>query len=145
MMWGLTLSRVSVGGPSGVIASVVIGQGVDVAMALLRDVVETPRDLAAEIGGRTMERGMQALNKNYRLYRRNIANLDDATKLAFRQNQVYADLMGPAKELYLAAKEDRSTSSVDPDVVNILSGLETVFASTPFCRSGCCCCCSRDY
>ena len=120
------------GGPSGVIASVVIGQGVDVAMALLRDVVETPRDLAAEIGGRTMERGMQALNENYRLYRRNIANLDDATKLAFRQNQVYADLMGPAKELYLAAKEDRSTSSVDPDVVNILSGLETVFASTPF-------------
>ena len=119
------------GGPVGVVASVAYGQGIDAAMALLADIVETPQDMAAEIGGRTMEAGIRAMNENYRLYRRGLSRLDDATKLDFRQNQVYVDLMGSAKRLYLAAKEDRAVSSVDPAVLDALSGLEMILASTP--------------
>ena len=119
------------GGPLGVVASVAYGQGVDAALALLADIAETPQDMATEIGGRTMEKGIRAMNENYRLYRRGLSRLDNATKLEFRQNQIYVDLMGSAKKLYLAAKEDRAASSIDPAVLDALSGLETILASTP--------------
>ena len=119
------------GGPSGVVAAVIIGQGIDVGMALLGNMVETPQVMAAEIGGRTMEKGILALNENFDVYRNGVSALDDAAKLEFRQNQVYVDLMGPAKTLFLAATEDESVSSVDPAIVNALSGLETILTQTP--------------
>ena len=117
-------------GPWGVVASVVMGQGVDAAVALLRDVLETPQHLAVEIGGRTMDRGIRALNENNRFFRRGISELDDAAKLRFRQNQVYVDLMGPGKRLYLSAKDGRSASSVDPAMLNTLSAVESILAQT---------------
>ena len=118
------------GGPWGVVRSVIYGQGMDAGLALLRTYLETPQDLATEVGGRTMEKGIAALNRNYRRFRRGVSALDNAAMLEFRQDQVYVDLMGPAKKLYLAAKGDNSTAVVDPDVLESLSAAESTFAGT---------------
>ena len=85
------------GGPWSIAQSVIYGQGMEAGTALLRNVLEHPQHLATEVGGRTMERGLAALNRNYRRFRRGISALDDAAKLEFRQDQVSVDLMGPAK------------------------------------------------
>ena len=77
-----------------------------------------------------MEQGLAALNRNYRRFRRGISALDDAAKLEFRRDQVRVDLMGPAKELYLAAKDDRSSAFVDSDTLAALSAAESAFAGT---------------
>jgi len=118
------------GRPWGVVRSVIYGQGMDAGLALLRTYLETPQHLATEVGGRTMEKGIAALNRNYRRFRRGVSALDNAAKLEFRQDQVYVDLMGPAKKLYLAAKDDNSTAAVDPDVQGSLSAAESTFAGT---------------
>ncbi len=118
------------GGPWGIARAVIYGQGMDAGMALLRNVLEHPQHLAAEVGGRTMEQGLAALNRNYRRFRRGISALDDAAKLEFRRDQVRVDLMGPAKELYLAAKDDRSSAFVDSDTLAALSAAENAFAGT---------------
>ena len=118
------------GGPWGVARSVICGQGMDAGLALLRNILETPQHLATEVGGRTMEIGIAALNRNYRRFRHGISALDDAGRLNFRQDQVYVDLMGPAKKLYLAAKDDHSTVVIVPDVLGALSAAEITFAGT---------------
>ena len=118
------------GGPWSIAQSVIYGQGIEAGTALLRNVLEHPQHLATEVGGRTMERGLAALNRNYRRFRRGISALDDAAKLEFRQDQVSVDLMGPAKKLYLAAKDDSSAAFVDSDALAALSVAENTFAGT---------------
>ena len=104
--------------------AVVVGQSMEAGMALMRDAVENPQHLAVEIGGRTLEKRISALNENYRFYRRGTSELDDAGKLRFRKIQIYVDLLGPAKRLYLTAKDDRSASSVDSLTLDTLSVVE---------------------
>lgn len=118
------------GGPVGVVSAVASGLGTDAAIALLRKALESPQEVAAEIGGRMMERGMSAFNENYLVYSRGMSGLSAAAKLEFRQKQVYVDLMGPAKELYNIARDDEAPSSVDATVLDTVSDLESVLTST---------------
>ena len=112
------------------VTTIALDLGTDAALEFLRTALEDPRELAAEIGGRTMERGLSGLNDNYRVYTRGISGLSDAAKLEFRQRQVYVDLMGPAKELYKTARDDETATSADPAVLDNLSALESVLDST---------------
>lgn len=112
------------GGPWGVVRSVLYGQGLEIAMALLRDFLEDPQHLATETGARTMEKGISALQENRRLYGRGVSELDETEKLQFRRNQVYVDLMGPAKSLYLTARDDQGASSPDGTMLSALSAVE---------------------
>ena len=112
------------GGPWGVVRSVLYGQGLDIAMALLGDFLEHPQQLATEVGARTMEKGISALQENRRLYLRGVSALDETEKLQFRRNQVYVDLMGPAKSLYLTARDDQAASSSDGAMLSALSAVE---------------------
>ena len=118
------------GGPWGVVRSVIYGQGVDAAMALLRDFLEDPQQLATEIGARTMEKGISAFQENNRLYRRGVSLLDEADRLQFRRNQVYVDLMGPAKNLYLTARDDQTSSSSDDAMLRALSAVEATLRNS---------------
>ena len=114
---------------AAVVTTIALDLGTDAALEFLRTALEDPRELAAEIGGRTMERGLSGLNDNYRVYTRGISGLSDAAKLEFRQRQVYVDLMGPAKELYKTARDDESATSAGPAVLDNMSALESVLDS----------------
>ena len=115
---------------AAVVTTIALDLGTDAALEFLRTALEDPRELAAEIGGRTMERGLSGLNDNYRVYTRGISGLSDAAKLEFRQRQVYVDLMGPAKDLYNTARDDESAMSAGPAVLDNMSALESVLDST---------------
>ena len=114
-------------GPYGVVASVLTGQGVDATLALLQSIIETPQQLAVETGARVMAQGMKAMNENYGLYRRGIPNLSGPELERFRKNQLYVDLMGSGKRLYLDSKDTTSETSADPLELDALSSLERVF------------------
>ena len=63
------------GGPTGVLAQVIVKGGFDAGMSKLNKALGTPQQLALEISANDMARGMQALEDNQRLYKKGLTNL----------------------------------------------------------------------
>ena len=118
------------GGPWGVVAAVLAGQGQDAAMRLVGTVLRNPEQLAAEIGGRTMEKGIAALRVNYRMHRQGLVQLSEDEKQRFRENQVYVDLLGPAKALYLAAEGHGPSESSIGDLSIALAAVQKTLSDS---------------
>ena len=118
------------GGPAGVLAQVIVKGGVDAGIAKLNKFLGTPQQLALEIGANDMARGMQALEDNQRLYKKGLNNLSANEHIEFSRNEKYAELMGYAKKLYLAAKNDRNTYSTMDAELEVGSSITEVLADS---------------
>ena len=102
------------GGPHGMVTAIILDQGIDVGLSILRSIVTNPIQFSRELGAKEMENGIKAMNANYRLYKKGIDKLTTLEKQTFRNNQLQVDILGYAKQLYLVAGEDNhSYSPVD--------------------------------
>lgn len=102
------LSGMKYGGIHGAIASVVVNQGIDLAVKFTKLWLKNPASVSESIGATAMSEGIRAMKENRKLFLKGWYKLTKQERKKFRKNQIAVDLLGEAKKLYLTAQADNN-------------------------------------